>query len=818
MLDTSEAIHPNKSGPVVIQEAWNTPGALKSWRQEGEVFYLEGERARLVLVFLNEHTFRLKLYHSGVPGLSTTPAVLPQITDKVSIIVRNQEDQLIMDTGSLQVHIVKSDLSWMVDDREGKRIARQNLISWNPRGLSNAVYDMPAQSHFYGLGEKASFLDKRGERYTNWNTDVFAPHMPEIEALYESIPLLIHMQEGGSCYGIFLDNPGRTDFDMRSHSGAYSIACHTGEYDIYFIGGPDMKDVVSRYTALTGRISLPPKWAIGYHQSRYSYMNQHEVLELARTFREKQIPCDVIYLDIHYMNEYRVFTFDPVRFPDPEGMMAELKELGMRIVPIVDPGVKKDPQYPVYREGVQQGHFCRKLEGDIFYGEVWPGISAFPDFTEPNTAKWWGDLHTFYTKLGIRGIWNDMNEPAVFNESKTMDLDVIHGNDGQPKTHEEMHNLYGMLMSKATFEGLRRQTGNERPFVLTRAGYAGVQRYAAVWTGDNRSFWEHMALAIPMVLNMGLSGIPFAGPDIGGFAHHTSAQLLVRWTQMGVFFPYCRNHSALDTMRQEPWSFGEEVEGILRFYIGLRYRWMPHLYNLFHEAAETGLPIMRPLILEYPADRHVTNLSDQFLLGRDVLIAPVYRPDSEYRSVYLPEGIWIDYWTGEEHPGGQHILACAPLERMPMYIRSGAVIAEGALRQYAEEPLLPVKDALTFHLYGAKAENGFQADASLYEDDGVSYNHEQGQYSQLAVRIAGREEGIELAYDYQVRTYAAERNHLRFVLHQPGFEPSRIEGLERLNAKQLAAGREGWYVEAESGSVIMQVQDGMEGASWLILR
>ncbi|WP_339323257.1 TIM-barrel domain-containing protein [Paenibacillus sp. FSL W8-0194] len=812
-MEGSEAIRPDKYTEAGHTETGRYLGAFQKLERRGDAFVLRAERGGAAVLFPADGIFRIKFFWQGEPDLSSTVAIDPAFRQKSESEIGLEEtgDRVILRTSLIALEIDKTTFAFTVRDKEGKVLCRQTRLVCQPRSGVHAVYDMPQDSHFYGLGEKSSFLDKRGERYTNWNTDVYAPHVPEIEALYQSIPFVIHMAGGTSC-GLFLDNPGRTEVDMRTHAEAFTMGCSTGDYDLYFIAGPSVKDVVTRYTALTGRIELPPKWALGYHQSRYSYMDQEEVLELARTFREKNIPCDVIYLDIHYMDGYRVFTFDPLRFPDPEAMIKELRGMGIRIVPIVDPGVKKDPKYDVYREGVQQGHFCTKLEGDIYFDEVWPGTSAFPDFTDDRTSKWWGDLHSFYTENGIEGIWNDMNEPAVFNESKTMDLDVMHRNNGHLKTHEELHNLYGLLMSKATAEGLKRQLDNRRPFVLTRAGYAGIQRYAAVWTGDNRSFWEHMALAMPMVLNMGLSGLPFAGPDIGGFAHHTSGQLLVRWTQMGAFFPYFRNHSAIDTLRQEPWAFGAETEEIIRKYIGLRYRWLPHIYNLFQEAAATGLPVIRPLVLEYPNDPNVTNLCDQFLLGDAVLIAPVYRPDTDHRAVYLPEGRWFDYWTGEKLEGGRHILAACPLDTMPMYVKSGAIVPEGALAQHADDQ---TNGNLTFHIYGAEAQSGFQAEYSLYEDDGATYDYRDQTYSRLNVRLEGQEGGLKLSYAYAHRQYEANRSLLRFKLCRPEFAPSGVQGLDAITAEQLGEGAEGWHVDGE-GSLIIQAADRPSGASWMI--
>ncbi len=580
-------------------------------------------------------------------------------------------------------------------------MVKEGLVSENEKGMGHSATgevicykEMDKDDHFYGFGEKTSFLDKRGEKMTMWNSDVFAPHNPEIDALYESIPYFMTVNKG-KAHGIFFDNTFKTVFDMKSSDETYSFSAEGGVINYYVLAGPSPKDVIKQYSYLTGRMPLPPKWAIGYHQSRYSYETEDEVRELVQTFKDKQIPLDAVYLDIHYMNGYRVFTFDEERYPNPGQLIADLKNEGIHVVPIVDPGVKVDPEYSTYQEGIQGDHFCKYMDGKIYNGDVWPGNSAFPDFTNETTRNWWGEKHDFYVDKGVEGIWNDMNEPAVFNETKTMDLAVVHGNDGYPKTHRELHNVYGLLMGKATYEGLQERLNGKRPFLLTRAGYAGVQRYAAVWTGDNRSFWEHLQMAIPMCMNLGISGVPFCGPDVGGFAHDTTGELLARWTQVGAFTPFFRNHSALDTVQQEPWEFGEDIEAITKKYINLRYIWMPHIYSLFKEASDTGVPVMRPLLLEYPADPEVFNLSDEFMIGDSVIIAPILHPDKNHRAVYLPKGTWINYWTGEEYSGQEYHLVKANLDTLPMFIKKGAIIALGQEKRSTEE-----KDKrVTFHVY-----------------------------------------------------------------------------------------------------------------------
>jgi alpha-glucosidase len=617
--------------------------------------------------------------------------------------------------------------------------------------------EMDKDDHFYGFGEKTSFLDKRGEKMTMWNSDVYAPHNPEIDALYQSIPYFMTIRNGDA-HGIFFDNTFKTVFDMKTSNDSYSFSAEGGQLDYYVFAGPTPKAVLEQYSEITGRMPIPPKWALGYHQSRYSYETEQEVRELANNFLEKNIPLDAIYLDIHYMDGYRVFTFDEERFPNPAGLIQDLKDAGIHVVPIVDPGVKEDPEYFVYQEGVKGDRFCKYIEGNVYFGDVWPGKSAFPDLTNSDVRKWWGEKHKFYTDLGIEGIWNDMNEPAVFNETKTMDLKVMHDNDGDPKTHREMHNLYGLLMGEATYEGMKAQLNGNRPFLLTRAGFAGVQRYGTVWTGDNRSFWEHLQMALPMCMNLGLSGIPFCGPDVGGFAHDTTGQLLSRWTQVGTFTPYFRNHSVIESIRQEPWSFGEDYENIIRKYIQERYVWLPYLYTLFREASVTGVPVMRPLVLEYPDDKQTFNLVDQFMIGSDVIVAPILKPDTYHRVIYLPEGSWVNYWTEEILEGGKHHLIQADLETLPIFIKKGAIIIQGTVKRSTVNK----ESEITVHLYPTENEI---SSFTYYEDDGKTFAYNDGQYFQCNIEAKLVDQILNIDINVEHDQFKPDWEKAIFVIH-----------------------------------------------------
>lgn len=736
------AIHPDQYAGEGTGTTWTDIGAVRSFEQAGREFRLACDGGNVAIVFYGDRTVRVVMNPSGEPDLTRNARVLAKRPDTVRVVAEETEREIWLSSPQMKVVARKHPLRLSFYDASGRELACEGErgMMRGSRGEVACCKITGEEDRFCGFGEKAGFLDKRGEKLTMWNTDVYAPHNQETDPLYVSIPFYLTLR-GSKAFGLFFFNTHRTTFDLRGER-EHSFQAEGGQLDYFLFAGPTAKDVVSQYTALTGRAPMPPRWALGYHQSRYSYETEAEVRELVATFREKGIPLDVVHLDIHYMYGYRVFTFDEARFPKPERLIADLRAEGIRVVPIVDPGVKADPAYRVFGEGVREGLFCRYLDGQLFYGQVWPERSAFPDFSDERVRQWWGDNHAFYTDLGIEGIWNDMNEPSVFNESKTMDLDVVHANDGRPATHRELHNLYGYDMSGATYEGLRRHLGGRRPFVLTRAGYAGIQRHAAVWTGDNRSFWEHLEMSVAMCLNLGLSGVALCGADVGGFAHDSNGELLARWTQLGAFLPFFRNHSEMKSIRQEPWAFGAETEAIARKYIRLRYRWLPYLYGLFREANRTGLPVMRPLFLEFPEDARTQAIADQFLLGSHVLVAPIARPKQTKRLVYLPEGNWTDYWTGERLAGGRHVIADAPLDTLPLYVREGAMLPIAPERMTTEtEP-----EELTLHVYPPA--EGKTAAYSLYEDDGKTFGCDDGAFYEEEITV--RREGDALRVETRV--------------------------------------------------------------------
>jgi alpha-glucosidase len=592
---------------------------------------------------------------------------------------------------------------------------------------------------FFACGERTAGLEKTGSHQVFWNIDPPMGHTASFNNLYTSIPFVLSLREGRA-YGVLFDNTGRVEIDLaKADPSRVVYEAAGGDLRFYVFEGPTPRDVLDRYTALTGRTPMPPLWALGNQQSRWSYMSADEVRSLAGEFRARGIPCDVLYLDIDYMEGYRVFTWDEERFPDPAGFISSLGSDGFRVVTIIDPGVKADPDYPVYREGRENGFFCLTFEGEEYRNVVWPGLCAFPDFSNSRAREWWGSLHSGLLDAGVAGVWCDMNEPALFvPRQSTMPDDVVHPGGGRAQLHADVHNAYGQWMAEATRSGLASARPERRPFVISRAGYAGLQRHAMQWTGDNSSWWEHLWMSMPQLQNLGLSGLAWSGVDIGGFFDDCDGELLARWTEFGVFQPYCRNHSAMGTARQEPWAFGEPWESICRDMLLLRMRLLPYLYTLFEECHRTGAPVLRPLLFEFPDDETTYTADDQFMVGSALLIAPITRPGIEHRHVYLPAGTWHHFWIGTAVSGPAHVLAHAPLGQPAIYVRANTPLPLGDPIQHTGEP-----SGLTWRVFVSPGSGS----ASLYEDAGDGYGSwcrrtahvESGDDGRVRFSLAARE-------------------------------------------------------------------------------
>jgi alpha-glucosidase len=725
----------------IADQSWSTLGSVRSLQEDQQSIQFECGGPNLKISVLSANLIRVQMTPEPewLPRRSWAVALADQAWPLTPFEVQKTETTIVIITDLLRVQVERSPCRLTCFDRENRPFAQDINpgIGWRHSEGAPAVTTwkrIEAEEHFYGFGERTGLLDKRAERKTNWTTDAL-DYNSLTDEMYQAIPFFMALRPQLG-YGIFFNTPFWSQFDMgATQPRVWHMQTACCELDYYIIYGPTPAEILQTYTRLTGQMPLPPRWALGYHQCRWSYDSEAIVRNLAQEFRTRHIPCDVIHLDIDYMHGYRVFTWSPKRFADPAKLIRDLAQDGFKAVTIIDPGVKYEPEmgYSVFDEGSEQNYFVRKANGQLFHGYVWPDKAVFPDFMRSQVRQWWGDLHKSLTDLGVAGIWNDMNEPAIEDrpfgdggQKIWFPLDAPQGDMDEHTTHAETHNLYGQMMARACREGLIRLRPQERPFVLTRSGYAGIQRWSSVWMGDNQSLWQHLEMSLPMLCNMGLSGVGFVGSDIGGFAGNATAELYARWIQVGILYPLMRAHSALSTARHEPWVFGDRVERICREYIELRYRLLPYLYTLFWEATTTGSPILRPLLYHFPDDPQTYPLADQVLLGPSLMAAPVYRPGVEHRAVYLPAGTWYDWWSGERHAGPIHILAHAPLERMPLYVRAGAIIPLAPVMQYSNEHPL---DELRLRIWPG------QGQWTFYEDDGHTFEYENGAWATTTYRV-----------------------------------------------------------------------------------
>jgi alpha-glucosidase len=660
---------------------------------------------------------------------------------------------LWLDPFRLDVH--RADGSVVVEsvaDEDGRYWTYATLNdAWTMRrriGVDDAIY---------GLGEKGGRHNRRGRDFVLWNTDVLNEHATaefragldatdpradmtsvEFDPYYVSIPFFHHLDAAtGAAAGSFVDNGYRGEYEF-SRDDEYRVTFHGGQWTEYLFAGPSMPTVLERYTWLTGRASLPPIWALGYQQCRWHAYSQADVERIAQRYRDDEFPCDGMWLDIEYMDGYRVFTWDSTRFPDPEGMLKRLSNKGFRTISIVDPGVKHDPGYAVFDDGVDKDVFCRTEGGDVYIGQVWPGNTAFPDFATPEARAWWGALNARHVESGLAGIWNDMNEPATGEISP---LGMLF-DKGRAK-HERFHNQYAMLMAMGTLEGLRAARPDLRTFILSRAGFAGIQRYAANWMGDNQARWDHLWVSTPMACGFGLSGQPFVGADIGGFQGNTEPELFLRWMQMGALTPFARNHSEFGVIEQYPWSFGDKIHGLAREAVRLRYRLMPYLYTAFVRASETGEPVQRPLVFDHQTDPAVVDVDDQYLFGRDLIVAPVTEAGMTSRSVYLPAGDWYDWHTGERHAGRQRITVPTPLERIPLFARAGAAIPMWTQAPPSTDGYRP--EVVELHVFDPVTDGRWES--LLVEDDGLTVS--DGEPERLTTTVVVSRSGGEVTVSHE---------------------------------------------------------------------
>lgn len=672
-----------------------------------------------------------------------------------NVSITQNETEVDITTDSLKAVIKKSPFAIAFYTRDGKLINEDEpglQTSW----VNESVTDykkMQYGERFIGLGEKTGPLDRKGNGYTDWNTDAYA-YSTERDPLYSTIPFYIGIHHSLN-YGIFLDNTWQTDFNFGASNNRFSsFGARGGELNYYFIYHSTVAGIITSYTSLTGRMKLPPLWSLGYQQNRYTYYPETEVMRIAQTLREKKIPADGITLDIHYMDHYKVFTWDKERFPNPKQMTDKLNNMGFKLTVIVDPGVKTEQGYATYESGLKNNVFIKYPDSTNYTGQVWPGWCNFPDFTSQKTRDWWGNQIKKYGEDGVSGLWNDMNEISTWGQK--MPDNVLFSFDGHLASHLQAHNVYGLNMVHASYEGAKKAFG-KRPFILTRSGYAGLQRYSAIWTGDNVATDEHMLLGVRLLNSLGLSGVPFTGMDIAGFTGGTTVPLYERWIQIGAFNPYFRSHSAVNTRSSEPWTYGEEALEIARNFISLRYKLLPYLYSTFYEAAQDGLPVMRSLAINYTHDENIysTDFENQYLFGHAFMVAP-FASTMQYGKVYFPAGKWYDLYNDEVETGGQAKVVELSAKKLPVFVKESSIVpVQSLVQSTSEQPT----DTLVVHVYQGDADNSFV----YYEDDGKSFNYEKGAFYKRTISYTPAKN--ELAFAKAEGSLTSKFHYIKLVLH-----------------------------------------------------
>ena len=702
---------------------------------DGNKFFFADGSARVEVRVVSDEIIRIRLAPHGV-FLDDFSYAVPVVDQKVTTFkLTEHEEHYAVATNTVTCNIRKSDFFISFTENQTQMVMSEDAVPmhWEENTEFGGYYvyatkKCQTEENFFGLGDKSGNMNLRGRKFQNWNTDAYSFGWDQ-DPLYRTIPFYIGVHQQ-SAYGIFFDNTFRSYFDFAKEDNTKtSFWADGGELQYYYIHGPHLMDVVKRYQTLTGTHPMPPKWALGYHQCRWSYYPEKKVKDIADGFRSRNIPCDAIYLDIDYMDGYRCFTWNKSHFPDPKRMIKELANDGFKTVVMIDPGIKVDDNYWVFKEGKENNFFCRRSDDYFMEGHVWPGRCQFPDFTNPAVREWWGGLYKELVEIGVAGVWNDMNEPAVFG-SGTFPNDVRHNIDGYRGSHRKAHNVYGMQMVRSTYDGLKKLMRNKRPFTITRAGYSGMQRYGCVWTGDNVATWEHLKIGNIQCQRMSISGVPFCGTDIGGFSGEPDPELFTRWIQLGTFSPFMRAHSAGDTAEREPWSFGEPYTSINRTYIELRYRLLPYLYSVFWEHHRYGFPILRPLVMLEQENPSTSFRQDEFTFGDKILVCPVLEQGAASRMVYLPKGKWYNFWTLEVLTGESEHSILTPLDHMPLFVRAGSVIPEYPVMQYVGEK--EVEEVL-LNVYFAD----YEVNSFLFEDHGDTFAYEQDIYSEKKFSVKG---------------------------------------------------------------------------------
>ncbi|NNL16702.1 MAG: DUF4968 domain-containing protein [Flavobacteriaceae bacterium] len=754
------------------------PSKIISFKKDVDrLYFTTNNDVVLQLTVVRDSVLRFRYTTTGIFDKDFSYAITKYASTGYNVLeITEDKERFIISTSKLVCHIYKENLGVAIYDAQDNTLLSQDEAGFHWEESyhhGGNIVKMSKISHdgesFYGLGDKPENLNLKGKRYENWVTDSYA-YGRDTDPLYKAIPFYTGLHNE-KAYGVFFDNTFRSFFDFaHERRNVTSFWAQGGEMNYYFIYGPKMEDVVANYTDLTGKPhQMPPLWTLGFHQCKWSYYPEEKVKEITSKFRELKIPCDAIYLDIDYMEGFRCFTWNKEYFPDPKRMVKELADDGFKTVAIIDPGIKVDKEYSVFKDGLDKDYFCKRADGPYMKGKVWPGECYFPDYTKPEVRDWWSGLFKeLIEDIGIKGVWNDMNEPAVMEvPNKTFPDDVRHDYDGNPCSHRKAHNVYGMQMARATYHGLKKFSYPKRPFVITRAAYSGTQRYTSTWTGDNVATWDHLSIANIQAQSLAMSGFSFVGSDIGGFAEQPQGELFARWIQLGVFHPFCRVHSSGDHGDQEPWSFDEEVTSIVKKFVEIRYQLLPYLYTAFWQYIKDGTPLIKSLVLYDQDDVHTHYRTDEFIYGDKILVCPINEANSKGRRMYFPNGIWYNFWNNEVVEGGKEVWVDADIDTMPVFVKEGAVIPKYPIQQYVGEKEIEKVNLDVYYKEGREV-------SKFYDDAHDGYDYTKGRYSQRTFKLKGKSKELFIQ-QHKEGKYNAAYNKFKLKLHGLPFEIKKIQ-------------------------------------------
>ncbi len=758
------------------KKGWQTIGNITKIEKEKDEIIVSLEHGKAILSFINSNVINIKISKNGdnLPlswgietkdnKVSNKDIIIKGKRGKVSTIqVRSNIENRI------EVSVNKTENRFYIQTSSGINlysfsIPKVESGGWYKNELNTGVIT----EHYLGLGENTSFIGEENKEVSFWNTDS-VPYSKRSKNLYQSQPIVLALREDGFAHAIVYDNPCKSKIKIEKKKTGSSINYFTscGGINLYIITASSIYELFSNLSVLYGYAPLPPLSVLGYHQSRWSYSSENEVRSLAAEFKEKGIPCDYIHLDIDYMDGYRIFTWNKNNFSRPQNLASDLMKDGIKLVAITDPGVKVDDNYFVCEEGLKGNHFIRKPDGSLYKGSVWPGYCYFPDFTQEDTRKWFGKHFKTLIDSGIKGFWIDMNEPSVFSAIGTIENNAVHPHNNSPLPHFKVHNQYGHLMAKAVYEGIKLLKPNERTFVLTRSAYIGTHRYAGSWTGDNNAEWSHLRLSIPMLMNMAISGQVMIGPDIGGFMGKPSSELLIRWYEAGIFYPFFRNHSINKKCSHEPWMYGKKTENIIKKIIQLRYSLIPYIYTSIVDTCNSGYPVFRPMMLDYPTDKNVYEprwANSEYLFGKSLLVAPVLSRMKRKRVLYLPEGHWYSL-DGKEYFGGKVYTVKAPLDYIPIFVKSGTVLPFLANKVQSTEEIS--SSNINLVIYDHKKATG-----EIYLDDGWTMGYKNGDFERVNINANINDTGVwyvEIKREGRKKQYIIIENIIEINKKEPSY-------------------------------------------------